>query len=43
MRVIAVCTTNPAEALSGADLILPNLTKLTATHLQTLFPNFRDV
>jgi HAD superfamily hydrolase (TIGR01509 family) len=42
MRVIAVCTTNPAEALSGADLILPNLTKLTATHLQTLFPDYPD-
>lgn len=40
MPVIAVCTTNSAKALSGADLILPNLTKLTATHLKTLFPVF---
>jgi beta-phosphoglucomutase len=43
MPVIAVCTTNPAEALYGADLILPNLTKLTTAHLQRLFPVFRDV
>jgi beta-phosphoglucomutase-like phosphatase (HAD superfamily) len=43
MLVIAVCTTNSAEALSGADLILPNLTKLTAAHLQTLFPDVRDI
>ncbi len=42
MAVIAVCTTNTAEALSGADLILPNLTKLTAAHLQTLFPDYPD-
>jgi beta-phosphoglucomutase len=43
MSVIAVCTTNSAEALSGADLILPDLTKLTVAHLYTLFPAFRDV
>ncbi len=43
MPVIAVCTTNPAEALIGADLVIPNLTKLTAAHLQTLFPDVRDI
>jgi beta-phosphoglucomutase len=43
MPVIAVCTTNPAKALSGADLVLPDLTKLTPTHLQNLFPDFREL
>jgi beta-phosphoglucomutase len=42
MPVLAVCTTNSAEALSGADLILPDLTILTAIHLQTLFPTLPD-
>lgn len=39
MKIIAVCTTNSADSLSGADLILQDLTHLTSTHLKTLFPH----
>ena len=38
MKIIAVCTTNSAESLSNADLILQDLTKLTTNHIKTLFP-----
>jgi HAD superfamily hydrolase (TIGR01509 family) len=38
MLVIAVCTTNPAQALTAADLVIPNLLQLKVAHLQQLFP-----
>ena len=37
MKCVAVTTTNPAEKLADADLILDNLTKLMTNHAQDLF------
>jgi len=37
MKCIAVQTTNPAEKLKGANLVLENLTSLTEKHLSKLF------
>ena len=37
MKCIAVQTTNPAEKLKGANLVLKDLTSLTERNLQKLF------
>lgn len=37
MKCIAVTTTNPADRLSSADLILDSLSELTDAHLQSIF------
>jgi beta-phosphoglucomutase-like phosphatase (HAD superfamily) len=36
MRCVAVLTTNPAERLQQADLVLPDLTNLTLEQLAEL-------
>ncbi len=38
MKCIAVQTTNPAEKLRGANLVVKDLTGFTEKHLQRLFP-----
>lgn len=39
MKIIALCTTNPADSLTNADLILKNLKELPQIHFKRLFPN----
>jgi HAD superfamily hydrolase (TIGR01509 family) len=43
MACMAVQTTNPAELLSQADLIVQDLTHLEARHVLALFKNWRQV
>ncbi len=37
MKCVAVTTTNPAEKLADADVVLSNLSELTVNHIQMLF------
>jgi beta-phosphoglucomutase len=43
MLVVAVCTTNPAETLIGADLIIPDLMHLTVAKIQKLYLLFPEI
>lgn len=37
ITVIAICSTNPAESLSGANLVLTDLNQLATAHLRALY------
>lgn len=39
MKCVAVTTTNPAQKLADADMVLDNLTQLETEHIQKLFSN----